>query len=185
MLPDGRLVSGSWDNTIRLWDLTSGAETGRLGGHSGPVAVLRVLPDGRLGSGDRDKTIRLWKITARCEVSRLEVDADVTCHRLTLWHSPRRRRPSRALALAGGRWIESAGKTANAYSFRHRSFRRCRHLVKSQPPVFIAPGNFTHGKDSMGNDGEPGLVRWDRRYWHCMEETNAPPAEGSVKTTWK
>jgi hypothetical protein len=33
-------------------------------------------------------------------------------------------------------------------------------------------------KDSMGNGGEPGLVRWDRRHWHCMEETNAPPHEG-------
>jgi hypothetical protein len=33
-------------------------------------------------------------------------------------------------------------------------------------------------KDSMGNDGKPGLVRWDRRHWHCMEETNAPPHEG-------
>ena len=36
----------------------------------------------------------------------------------------------------------------------------------------------THDKDSMGNDGEPGLVRWDRRHWHCMEEPNAPPHEG-------
>ena len=31
MLPDGRLASGSWDNTIRLWDVTASAETARLG----------------------------------------------------------------------------------------------------------------------------------------------------------
>jgi WD40 repeat protein len=30
VLPDGRLGSGSDDNTIRLWDLTSGAEAARL-----------------------------------------------------------------------------------------------------------------------------------------------------------
>jgi WD40 repeat protein len=30
MLPDGRLASVSWDNTIRLWDVTAGAETACL-----------------------------------------------------------------------------------------------------------------------------------------------------------
>jgi hypothetical protein len=28
-----------------------------------------------------------------------------------------------------------------------------------------------------GNDGEPDLVRLDRRHWHCMEKTNVPPYE--------
>jgi WD40 repeat protein len=58
MLPDGRLASGSYDNTIRLWDVTAGAETARLEGHSGWVAALCMLPD--------------------AETARLEIDAPIT-----------------------------------------------------------------------------------------------------------
>ncbi len=60
MLPDGRLASGSSDDTIRLWDVTAGVETARLEGHSGRVAALCMLRDGRLASGSDDNTIRLW-----------------------------------------------------------------------------------------------------------------------------
>ena len=58
VLPDGRLASGSWDNTIRLWDVTAGAVTAGLELDS--VAALCMLPDGRLASGSHDNTIRLW-----------------------------------------------------------------------------------------------------------------------------
>ncbi len=52
-LPAARRAArlGLWDNTIRLWDLTTGAETARLEGHASSVTSLCLLPDGRLASG--------------------------------------------------------------------------------------------------------------------------------------
>jgi hypothetical protein len=77
LLADGRLVSGSQDNTIRLWDMAMGAETACLEGHTSSVRALCVLPDGRLASGSGDNTIRLWDVGKVVEIVRLELDAPV------------------------------------------------------------------------------------------------------------
>lgn len=57
----GRLVSGSDDMTIRIWDVTT--RTSRvLKGHTRWVHSLAVLPDGCLVSGSDDRTIRMWNV---------------------------------------------------------------------------------------------------------------------------
>jgi WD40 repeat protein len=60
VLPDGKLASGSWDWTVRVWD-DSGACLHTLTGHTRGVTVLAVLPDGKLVSGSCDKTVRVWE----------------------------------------------------------------------------------------------------------------------------
>jgi len=63
--PDGQtLASGSWDNSIKLWDVASGKEKATLAGHSGTVTSVAWSPDGQtLASGSDDNSIKLWDVT--------------------------------------------------------------------------------------------------------------------------
>jgi WD40 repeat protein len=63
--PDGRrIASGSWDESVRIWDAGSGQELACLRGHEGAVEGVAFSPDGeRLASGAADNTVRLWDTT--------------------------------------------------------------------------------------------------------------------------
>ena len=66
--PDGqRIISGSWDRTLRLWDANSGQPIGApMAGHSKPVSSVAFSPDGRrIVSGSWDGTVRLWPTPPR------------------------------------------------------------------------------------------------------------------------
>ncbi|KIN97417.1 hypothetical protein M404DRAFT_1006058 [Pisolithus tinctorius Marx 270] len=61
--PDGkRIVSGSEDNTMRIWDAERGVQIGSpLEGHKNKVQSVTFSPDGkRIVSGSHDKTVRIW-----------------------------------------------------------------------------------------------------------------------------
>jgi hypothetical protein len=62
--PDGkRIVSGSEDNTLKVWDAQTGQELLTLKGHSFAVSSVSFSPDGkRIVSGSSDKTVRVWDL---------------------------------------------------------------------------------------------------------------------------
>ena len=64
--PDGkRIVSGSEDNTLKVWDAQTGKETLTLKGHSSSVNSVSFSPDGnRIVSGSTDKTVKVWDLSS-------------------------------------------------------------------------------------------------------------------------
>ena len=65
-----RIVSGSSDRTIRVWDVSTGAEMlPPLQGHSDWVRSVAFLHDGsKIVSGSDDKTIRVWNASTGAEI---------------------------------------------------------------------------------------------------------------------
>jgi WD40 repeat protein len=68
--PDGRrIISGSYDNTLRVWDFETGECLMVLEGHTNLVTSLALSPDGQLVvSGSSDDTLRIWNMeTGMCK----------------------------------------------------------------------------------------------------------------------
>jgi WD40 repeat protein len=61
-LTDGRLCTGSDDNTIKLWNLASGECESTLVGHSRSVSAIVQYSSTHICSGSYDNTIKLWNL---------------------------------------------------------------------------------------------------------------------------
>ena len=64
-----RIVYGSDDNTVCIWDIISKNEVAKLRGHREAVTGVAISPnEERVASGSLDKTLRIWDIDRRKEV---------------------------------------------------------------------------------------------------------------------
>jgi WD40 repeat protein len=78
LTPNGdRAVSGSDDNTIKVWDLRRGALECTLAGHSDWVRAVTVLRGGEtLVSASDDHSLKVWSLTTSREEASIETYLD-------------------------------------------------------------------------------------------------------------
>jgi WD40 repeat protein len=71
--PDGKtLATGSYDRTIKLWNVETGQEIRTLTGHNGSVYTVSFSNDGKtLATGSWDSTIKLWNVETGKEIRTL------------------------------------------------------------------------------------------------------------------
>ena len=63
------LASAGWDNTVRLWDVSTGKELRQFTGHQGTIHAVAFSPDGQtLASASLDRTVRLWEASTGKEI---------------------------------------------------------------------------------------------------------------------
>jgi WD40 repeat protein len=65
---DGTMLACASGTEVRIWNVVTGAETGVLSGHLGPITSLAFDGKGRLASGSRDGSAKVWDLTRRTEV---------------------------------------------------------------------------------------------------------------------
>jgi WD40 repeat protein len=75
--PDGRTaVTGSYDQSARLWDTTTGKPMGPPLKHGGPVRLVTFRSGNSVQTASDDRTVRTWELP-------LPVTGDV--ERIVLW----------------------------------------------------------------------------------------------------
>ncbi|MBS0652127.1 MAG: F-box/WD repeat-containing protein [Verrucomicrobia bacterium] len=76
---DGKIISGSNDTTMKVWDLEKGKCLTTLEGHEGAVSAL-TFDKGKIVSGSIDGSIKAWNVeTGECLHTLFENDEAIAC----------------------------------------------------------------------------------------------------------
>jgi len=174
--PDGRtLASGDFDDTIKLWDVTSGQLLHTLINHGRYVISVAFSPDGRmLASGNANKTIKLW-----------DAPSGQLLHTLTLTGPTNEDNEVRSVAfspdgstLASGSW----DKTVKLWDVTSGRLLRTLTDHAEVNSVAFSPDGRTLASGSYDNT----VKLWDAPSGQLLRTLTAPtgPTDSAGRTDW-
>jgi guanine nucleotide-binding protein subunit beta-2-like 1 protein len=185
MSSDGQFaLSGSWDRSLRLWDITTGQSTRRFVGHTGDVLSVAFSADNRqIVSGARDRTIKLWNTLAECKYT---ITQD--CH--TDWVSCVRFSPNTSNPIIVSCGWDKVVKVWNLTNCKlrtnHFGHTQFLNTVTVSPDGSLCASGGKDGKAMLwdlnegkhlytleAGDNIESLVFSPNRYWLCAASGNA------------
>ncbi|KAL2887439.1 Vegetative incompatibility protein HET-E-1 [Ceratocystis lukuohia] len=149
-----RLASGSFDNTVKIWDATSGACLHTLEGHDLEVTSLVFSSDGqRLASGSWDKTVKIWDASSG------------TCLQTLVGHSLRVE--SVVFSNDGQRLVSgSADKTVKIWDAASNA---CLHTLEGHDEDVTSVAFSNNGQRLASGSHDKTVQIWDAASGKCLQ----------------
>ncbi len=162
--PDGkRIVSGSQDNLVKVWDATNGQETLTFKGHQDVVRSVAFSPDGqRIVSGSWDCPPKVWDATTGQEIFTLGSENFVMC----VAFSP----DGKSIACGNGYWklkLWDAASGEETLTLKgHNEAIVClafspdgKRIVTGSHDRTLKTWDLTTGKETLTFKGHTGSIR--------------------------
>ncbi|MBX7174198.1 MAG: DUF4365 domain-containing protein, partial [Pyrinomonadaceae bacterium] len=152
---DGKfIVSGSSDETVRIWDLATGQCLKTLVGHSDSVWGVAVSSDGKfIVSGSADKTLRIWDLaTGQCLKT-------LVGHSDSVWG---------VAVSSDGKFIVSgsADKTLRIWDL---ATGQCLKTLESHSDFVLAVAVSSDGKFIVSGSADETVRIWDLATGQCLK----------------
>jgi len=150
--PDGKqALSGSWDETLKLWDVETGREIRTIPGHTSIVYAVAFSPNGKRAlSGSGDNTLKLWDVETGQEIRTFTGHTDSVT----------------AVAFSpDGKWVLSGSTDKTLKLWNVETGREIRTFTGHTLPV-SAVAFSPDGKRALSGSSDKTLKLWNVRTGH-------------------